>query len=96
MPIYEYHCADCGEEFEFLQKMSDPPLATCPKCQKQVKRLISQTSFSLKGSGWYKDGYSPPKVKGEKAASETTSSGESKQAEKPEKKPEKAASTEKK
>ena len=58
MPIYEYRCKGCKTEFELLQKITDEPLATCPKCGKQVGRLISQTSFTLKGGGWYKDGYS--------------------------------------
>lgn len=57
MPIYEYHCKACDETFEIFQKMSDEPLGKCPKCGKRVKRLISQTSFALKGGGWYKDGY---------------------------------------
>ena len=57
MPIYEYRCKSCKKDFEVLQKITEPPLAKCPQCGKKVKRLISQTSFSLKGGGWYKDGY---------------------------------------
>ncbi len=63
MPIYEYHCPACDKTFERFQKISDPPLAECPECGKQVRRLISQTSFALKGGGWYKDGYSGGKTK---------------------------------
>ena len=40
-----------------MQKMADEPKAPCPKCGGTGKRLISQTSFTLKGGGWYKDGY---------------------------------------
>ncbi len=58
MPIYEYLCKGCSEHFERFQKISDEPISKCPKCGKKVKRLISQTSFTLKGDGWYKDGYS--------------------------------------
>lgn len=65
MPIYEYRCAKCKKNFELLQKISDEPRAACPKCGKKAKRLISQTSFLLKGGGWYKDGYST-KPAGEK------------------------------
>jgi putative FmdB family regulatory protein len=62
MPIYEYACAACGHEFEEWQKMSDPPVKTCPKCKKKkVERLISQTAFQLKGGGWYADLYSSSK-----------------------------------
>jgi putative FmdB family regulatory protein len=57
MPIYEYHCKSCKKDFEVLQKITEPPLAVCPACGKKVKRLISQTTFTLKGGGWYKDGY---------------------------------------
>lgn len=66
MPIYEYRCSDCGVEFEVSQGMDDDPLTTCKKCSGSVHRLISFTSFSLKGSGWYADGYtngSAPKTK---------------------------------
>lgn len=52
MPIYEYHCGKCGE-FEVMQKMSDKPLTSCPTCRRKVTKLISSTSFHLKGSGWY-------------------------------------------
>lgn len=61
MPIYEYRCKACGEIFERFQRISDAPVRKCPKCGKGVERLISQTSFTLKGEGWYKDGYSPKK-----------------------------------
>ena len=58
MPIYEYRCVDCKHEFERLQKISDPPVEVCPKCGKhQVKKLVSQSGFVLKGGGWYKDHY---------------------------------------
>jgi len=56
MPIYEYRCEHCGD-FEEMQRITDPPLARCPKCRRKVKRLISNTSFQLKGSGWYVTDY---------------------------------------
>ena len=62
MPIYEYACAACGHQFEEWQKMSDKPIKVCPKCKaKKVEKLISQTSFTLKGGGWYSDLYAGPK-----------------------------------
>lgn len=57
MPVYEYKCDDCGKEFEIKQGMEDAPLTRCKDCSGPVHRLISFTSFSLKGSGWYSDGY---------------------------------------
>ena len=56
MPIYEYSCERCGT-FEQMQRISDPPLAKCPTCKRKVRRLISNTSFQLKGSGWYVTDY---------------------------------------
>ena len=58
MPIYEYACPDCGHRFEEIQRFSDDPIRLCPKCkQENVKKLVSASSFVLKGGGWYKDHY---------------------------------------
>lgn len=57
MPIYEYHCTSCDDHFEVTQKITDQPLGECPKCQGRVEKLISQSSFVLKGSGWYQTDY---------------------------------------
>ena len=58
MPLYEYHCSDCGKEFELRQKFSDAPATVCPACGGAIEKMIARTSFSLKGSGWYSEGYS--------------------------------------
>jgi putative FmdB family regulatory protein len=57
MPIYEYLCTSCGREFEEWQKFSDPAVDRCSECGGRAKRLISQSSFVLKGSGWYVTDY---------------------------------------
>jgi putative FmdB family regulatory protein len=58
MPVYEYRCEACEEQFELMRKFSDPKLDECPRCGKgPVEKLISRSSFALKGSGWYKSGY---------------------------------------
>lgn len=57
MPVYEYECTECGEVEEALQKISEPPLKECPRCKGQLKKLISQSTFHLKGSGWYVTDY---------------------------------------
>jgi putative FmdB family regulatory protein len=57
MPIYEYVCTACGRIEEAIQKFSDRPLSKCSRCSGKLQRLISQSAFHLKGSGWYADGY---------------------------------------
>ena len=57
MPIYEYRCLKCERQFELVRKFSDAPLSTCPECGGELKKLISPTSFVLKGSGWYVTDY---------------------------------------
>jgi putative FmdB family regulatory protein len=43
--------------FEEMQRITDPPLTRCPTCKRKVRRLISNTSFQLKGTGWYATDY---------------------------------------
>lgn len=58
MPIYEYCCGSCGKQFEAMQKFSDAPLASCTLCGKgPVEKMVSRTSFQLKGGGWYATDY---------------------------------------
>src|SRR5450631_1308974 len=57
MPIYEYCCNVCNIQFELRQKFSDPPADRCPRCGGTVRKLVSAVSFSLKGAGWFGDGY---------------------------------------
>ena len=57
MPLYEYHCEACGHRFEVIQKFSDPPTETCPKCGSRVHKLQSAPAFHLKGTGWYATDY---------------------------------------
>jgi|SRR5690349_347298 putative FmdB family regulatory protein len=54
MPLYEYECENCGKRFEQIQKFSDPPVESCPKCGGgPVRKLISPPAIQFKGSGWY-------------------------------------------
>jgi len=73
MPIYEYECISCCNVFEVFQRMTENPLNTCPDCAGAVKKLVSRSSFQLKGSGWYADGYSSRSTEGTgSAVSDTT------------------------
>ncbi len=54
MPIYEYRCGTCGFQKEFLQKLNDAPLTTCPECgAASFGKMLTAAGFQLKGSGWY-------------------------------------------
>jgi putative FmdB family regulatory protein len=66
MPVYEYECTDCGQVEEAFQKISESPLAICSQCKGHLKKLISQSSFHLKGSGWYVTDYAGTKNGGSK------------------------------
>ena len=57
MPIYEYECTKCGMVEEALQKFSDKPLKKCRHCSGKLHKLVSQSSFQLKGTGWYVTDY---------------------------------------
>ncbi len=58
MPVYEYECSGCKKIFEMQQRIADAPLTVCPECGAEVRKLVSMSSFRLKGGGWYADGYS--------------------------------------
>src|SRR5215467_14266841 len=57
MPLYEYQCDSCGHRFERIQRFSDAPIETCPKCGKPIRKLLSSPAFQFKGSGWYVTDY---------------------------------------
>lgn len=77
MPIYEYQCQKCGT-FETTQKITDKPLAKCPTCRGKVRKLISNTSFQLKGTGWYITDYARKGKTDGKSESSSAASTETK------------------
>jgi len=92
MPIYEYECTQCGEIEEVFQKFSDKPLKKCRHCSGKLHKLISQSTFHLKGSGWYVTDYAnksktnaaATKKKPEKESTKnSTSTSDKKSADKP-------------
>jgi putative FmdB family regulatory protein len=71
MPVYEYRCNACNIQFELRQKFSDPPADRCLKCGGTVRKVVSVVSFSLKGAGWFGDGYGT-KAESTKSDDDTT------------------------
>lgn len=81
MPIYEYRCESCSAELEKLQKISDPALRECPECGKDTLiKMISASSFRLKGSGWYETDFKTGKKKNGAGEASSESSGTSESA----------------
>jgi len=84
MPLYEYRCQSCGHQQEFLRKVSDAPLTTCPQCGKpSLTKLLSAAGFQLKGSGWYATDFKGSGSKpAAKSGEESKPAGETKSEEK--------------
>jgi len=79
MPIYEYECLKCKRHTEAFQKMSDKPLAKCPRCGGRLEKLFSAPAIQFKGSGWYVTDYAGAgKREAAKAESEGSSSDDKK------------------
>ena len=76
MPIYEYECTRCGSQQEVIQKFSDKPIVKCSRCSGKLQKLISQSSFHLKGSGWYVTDYGGKKPSATEASVNEKSSAD--------------------
>lgn len=76
MPIYEYECESCGTHSEAWQRFSDAPLTTCEKCNGSLKKLISQSAFHLKGTGWYVTDYASKSANTKAPSPKTENSSE--------------------
>ena len=92
MPTYGYRCGSCGHQFEIVQRISEEPLTTCPKCQGKLSKVLYPVGISFKGSGFYTTDYKGA-AKGSAASSNGTASSsegstDSKAEPKPESKPE--------
>jgi len=92
MPIYEYQCNECKQRHEMIQKFSDPPLAHCPSCGGEMKKLPSSPAIQFKGSGFYKTDYaSGSSSSGKSETKSDTTKSETKSETKPEAKSESKA-----
>jgi len=75
MPTYGYRCRSCGNEFEVLQKISDPPLNTCPKCAGKLDKMVYAAGIIYKGSGYYNTDYKSGSKGADKASDKADSNG---------------------
>jgi len=92
MPIYEYDCQNCGT-VEVTQRITEKPLSKCPTCKGKVKKLISNTSFQLKGTGWYVTDYARKGQNGESKGRDGEKSSDSKSESKSESKKSESSSS---
>ncbi|MFC1826050.1 FmdB family zinc ribbon protein [Thermodesulfobacteriota bacterium] len=92
MPIYEYECTQCGKIDEVIQKFSEKPLKKCKRCSGKLQKLISHSSFHLKGTGWYVTDYAgkprdtsppPPKQEAKASSADTGQKQDNKKTKKP-------------
>lgn len=90
LPIYEYECMSCGERFDEMQKLSDPPLTECKLCKGKVRKLLGTPALQFKGSGWYITDYAGKNAANNGSASKD-SAKDAAASDKPEAKAEKPA-----
>jgi putative FmdB family regulatory protein len=84
VPIYEYRCSSCGFQKDYLQKISDPLLSSCPECgNASFRKMLTAAGFQLKGSGWYASDFKGNGAKPQKDKTEPAKATESAKAEAP-------------
>ena len=83
LPTYGYQCTRCRHEFSVFQSMKDAPVATCPECSGDVKRLLYPVGVVFKGSGWHINDYRKPEKSADSDGAKTdeAKAGDSKPAE---------------
>ena len=94
MPIYEYRCSSCGFQKEYLRKVSDPLLSSCPECGlESFQKMLTAAGFQLKGTGWYASDFKGNGAKPQKEKTEPAEATESAKATAPAKATESAKAT---
>src|ERR1700682_1091945 len=88
MPTYGYRCSNCGHQFEIVQRITDEPLKTCPKCQGKLSKMLYPVGISFKGSGFYTTDYKGAGKNGAGSSNGAAATSEGSADGKPEAKPE--------
>jgi putative FmdB family regulatory protein len=79
LPLYEYRCTSCGYSFEKIQKFSEEPLKSCPKCEGVLIRPVTAPALRFEGAGWYVNDYAGKGgAKAGEAAADKSAEGASK------------------
>ena len=87
MPTYGYKCANCGHQFEIVQRISEEPLKACPKCQGKLSKMLYPVGISFKGSGFYTTDYKGAGKGSAESSNGSASSSDGSGESKPEAKP---------
>ena len=95
MPTYGYRCGNCGHQFEIVQRISEEPLTTCPKCQGKLSKVLYPVGISFKGSGFYTTDYKGAEKSSAGSSNGSPSSSEGSGDSKPDAKPESKSNTNK-
>ena len=93
MPTYGYRCGSCGHQFEIVQRISEEPLTTCPKCQGKLSKVLYPVGISFKGSGFYTTDYKGAGKSSEGSSNGSASTSDGSSGSKPEAKPETKSET---
>ena len=88
MPTYGYRCGNCGHQFEIVQRISEEPLTSCPKCRGKLSKVLYPVGISFKGSGFYTTDYKGAGKSSESSSNGSASSSDGSSDKKPEAKPE--------
>jgi putative FmdB family regulatory protein len=80
MPVYLYHCSNCGVQFEKQQSFSDQSLIRCPECgKKALKKVYQPVGIVFKGSGFYATDHHSPSGQSSKKTDEKAEKQETKE-----------------
>lgn len=77
MPTYVYECKECAQQTELIQKVSDPPLESCPSCHGAVRKVLFPVGIVFKGPGFYVTDYKHKEEKRKSGGKESSSAGDS-------------------
>jgi putative FmdB family regulatory protein len=76
LPLYEYRCASCGDQYEKREGFEAASLQICPQCGGSARRVLHSPPIVFKGSGFYVTDNRKPSYGGDGSGKEALPSGE--------------------